>query len=62
MTTVSAPAGITPPVKMRTHWPAPTVTPLGLPANDSPTRSSTVSLSGARSPKRTAYPSIAELS
>ena len=62
MTTVSAPCGITPPVKMRTHWPAPTTASLGLPANDSPIRARIVSRSGARSRKRSAYPSMAELS
>ena len=43
ITTVSAPAGITPPVKMRTHCPGPTVAADGLPANDSPTRARVVS-------------------
>ncbi len=62
MTTVSAPCGITPPVKMRTAWPRPTVAAHGRPANDSPMRSSVVGAPGARSAKRTAQPSIAELS
>ena len=46
MTTVSAPAGITPPVKMRTASPGPMAPPYGLPANDSPTRFNSVSLGG----------------
>ena len=62
ITTLSAPAGITAPVKMRTACPAPTVPAKGLPANDSPMRARRVSLPGARSAKRTAQPSIAELS
>ena len=53
---------MTPPVKIRTHSPGSIVAPLGLPANDSPTRTRVVSRSGDRSAKRTAYPSIAELS
>jgi hypothetical protein len=36
ITTVSAPSGMTPPVKMRAHCPAPMVTPLGLPAKGRP--------------------------
>jgi hypothetical protein len=51
---VSAPAGITAPVKIRTHWPGPTAAVDGLPANDSPTRFNSVSPSGRRSSKRTA--------
>ena len=38
ITTVSAPAGMTPPVKMRTAWPGPIAPACGCPANDSPTR------------------------
>ena len=48
MTTVSAPCGMTPPVKMRTHSRGPIEPDHGLPANDSPTRFSTVSRVGAQ--------------
>jgi len=34
---------MTAPVKIRTHWPGPTRTDAGFPANDSPTRASVVS-------------------
>ena len=62
MTTVSAPAGITPPVKMRTAVSGSSAPAKGAPANDSPMRRSVVSPAGSRSAKRTAQPSIAELS
>ena len=58
----SAPAGTSPPVKMRTACPLPTVAAHGRPANDSPMRASVVGAPGARSVKRTAQPSMAELS
>ena len=53
---------MTPPVKMRTVSPGPIAPACGLPANDSPTRFNSVSPSARRSAKRTAQPSIAELS
>src|SRR3954467_1283564 len=61
MTTVSLPAGSTPPVKMRAVSPA-----LTWPANGRPAATSPISLSRAgafaTSSARTAYPSIAETS
>ncbi len=62
MTTESLPAGMTPPVNIRTVSPGPMAPAWGRPANDSPTRFSSVSPSARRSAKRTAQPSIAELS
>ncbi len=62
ITTVSAPRGMTPPVKMRTVSPARSPPSNGLPANESPMRRRLVSAPGIRSAKRTAQPSIAELS
>jgi hypothetical protein len=62
ITTVSALAGITPPVKMRTVSRGPSDPVNGLPANDSPTRVSSVSPLPLKSANRTAQPSIAELS
>jgi len=61
MTTVSAPRGTTPPVMMRTHWPAPTSPPKGRPANEAPISASVVSASAFRSAPRIAQPSMAEL-
>ena len=61
ITTVSEPGGTTPPVMMRTHWPAATGPAKGLPANDAPISVSVASPSAFRSAPRIAQPSMAEL-
>ena len=61
ITTVSAPAGITPPVKMRTHSPARASPSNGLPRTTRRRLQRRLAVA-LRSAKRTAQPSIAELS